>query len=295
MHDYLFEHDHQVDAHTFGHCCLNCAESLATLKQLLTSFHRQIAHHTRESLAQLSPDELFRLFLMLDDISHLEGGDRLGQLVDSDPEIHGMLPSIRSYYEHFFSLHENHLAEAILRDPEPWQALAGFALFPRYEGLIRNERSLATEPSDGRPLAFVGCGAVPVSLFLHTRQSDRRAIGIELDSQAASLARRCVDRLGLGDRIEIVVGDERRLATLDFGSVLVAALAEPKARIFATLRSLLEARPSVSVFYRTYTGLRTLLHAPVRPQDIAGFHIVGEVAASGRINNTSVRIRLAPP
>ena len=45
-------------------------------------------------------------------------------------------------------------------------------------------------------------------------------------------------------------------------------------------------------FYRTYTGMRAILHAPVTDDDIEGFTIVGRFFPTGRVNNTVVVAKL---
>jgi len=296
MHDFIFEHDHPVDAHTFDDCCMECAQSLDRLRELLASLHAQIAAHDETSLAALAPDELFQLFLVLDDIAHLEGGERLADWLDTDAEIRTLLPAIHAYYEIFFALHERHLAEAILAaSGDPWETVDGFALIARYEGLLANERGLIPARDPALPLVFLGCGSAPVSLFLRARSGGRRAVGIDRDPEAVSLATRCVARLGLADCIEIVEGDETAVGDHTPGAVLIAALAEPKAQIFATLHRLLAGRPETPVLYRTYAGMCTVLHAPVRPDEVVGFTTVRQVKATGRINNTSVLVRWDVP
>jgi hypothetical protein len=47
-------------------------------------------------------------------------------------------------------------------------------------------------------------------------------------AQIAALFERVLDKLGLGSAIEVVCGNETALAGLEYDSVMVAALAEPK-------------------------------------------------------------------
>lgn len=57
--------------------------------------------------------------------------------------------------------------------------------------------------------------------------------------------------LGLEKEIEIIHGNDPCRKELDWDMVLVAALAEPKARIFQTLREVLKDRRDVPVIFRT--------------------------------------------
>lgn len=81
--------------------------------------------------------------------------------------------------------------------------------------------------------------------------------------------------------------------------VLVAALAEPKIRIFQNLRTILReaatrqpGNNNTPVIYRTYTGMRAVLYKPVQPDDINGFRIVTEIPPTQRVNNTTIIARL---
>jgi len=111
--------------------------------------------------------------------------------------------------------------------------------------------------------------------------------------QTVNLSKKVIKCLGLEKEIEIIHGDESRLKGLDWNMVLVAALAEPKARIFQTLRKVLkEQKRYVPVIFRTYTGMRAVLYEPVQISDIQGFTIVKKILPAGRVNNTTVFVEL---
>lgn len=73
---------------------------------------------------------------------------------------------------------------------------------------------------------------------------------------------------GLEKGIEIIHGNDPCLKELDWDMGLVAALAEPKARIFQTLREVLKDRRDVPVIFRTYIGMRAVWYEPVHSSDI---------------------------
>jgi len=103
------------------------------------------------------------------------------------------------------------------------------------------------------------------------------------------VSKKVIRCLGLEKQIQIIQGDESGLIDLDWNLVLVAALAEPKARIFQTLRKILKQRKThVPVIFRTYTGMRAVLYKPVQAEDIQGFSIVKKILPTGRVNNTTV-------
>ena len=116
-----------------------------------------------------------------------------------------------------------------------------------------------------------------------------KCIGIELQEDVADLSRKVLKKLGLDNDIQIVTGDENSIADLDYDILMVAALAEPKERVFANIWEFIdEDKPLI---YRTYTGMRAILYAPVLEKDTRGFHKEVMVLPTGKTNNTSVLIR----
>ena len=287
MHDINYAHQHVLDEHDFLGCCLNCRRSLMIIKPHVLGFYESIKKYTAETLAALPPSELYRLYQVLDDVAHLEVGDRLGEMILTDPEISRALPAIRSYYAAFFKIHETDLAREILKAASPWNVLESSPLYSRYKALVKNQVK-AVHMSHNTVLAFIGCGPVPLSLILINRFYGVRSIGLDTDAEAVNLAGRCVEHLGLEDGISIVPGDESRLWELQANAILVAALAEPKSRIFADLLAIEKKKGTVPVIYRTYTGMRAVLYRPVQPGDIKGFKIVRQIEPTGRVNNTLV-------
>ena len=96
-------------------------------------------------------------------------------------------------------------------------------------------------------------------------------------------------RLDLDNDIEIVVGDETTIQDLDYDILMVAAFAEPKERVFANVWEYVDEK--TPVLYRTYTGMRAILYAPVLEKDTRGFHKEVMLLPPGKTNNTSVLIR----
>jgi hypothetical protein len=52
-------------------------------------------------------------------------------------------------------------------------------------------------------------------------------------------------------------------------------------------------KPHIPVIYRTYTGMRAVLYAPVSEDDVKDFRTVKKVFPTGRVNNTTVFAELA--
>lgn len=290
MHDIRYSHQHELKAHDFLGCCKNCRRSLAIIKPHILDFARRIQRYSPADLAALSPPQLYRLYQLLDDLAHMEAGDHLADLILDEAEIREQLPFIRAYYTRFFSLHERHLANELLDAAAPWQALQNFPLYPRYRALIENQAKAMSFPQNAT-LLFLGSGPVPISLIIAHQLFGIPAIGLDSDEKSVALGRKVLARLGLDSAIRLIHGDESRLADLDGDLILVAALAEPKARIFARLRALLKngsPRAHPPVICRTYTGMRAVLYQPIQAADLAGFEIVKTIHPTGRVNNTTL-------
>ena len=287
MHDNNYTHQHELDEHDFLGCCKDCQTSLEIIKPHIMAFAKRIKSYSQEMLLALSPEDLYQLYQLLDDVAHMETGIHLGELILGEPDIRGVLPMIRSYYTIFFSIHEVHLAEELLKSDTPWVTLKSFPLYPRYEALVRNQIEDVHTTQDIK-LVFIGGGAVPISLILMSRFYGIRPVGLDSSFEAVKLSKKVIQRLGLEKEIEIVHGDDTHLKELDWNVILVAALTEPKARIFQNIRKVLKVRRHAAVIFRTYTGMRAILYEPVQQSDIEGFKIVKEILPTGLVNNTTV-------
>ncbi len=168
--------------------------------------------------------------------------------------------------------------------------LESFPLYARYENMIKTH---VQNSSKIEVLAFIGCGPLPVTLLLFSKLHGIRCIGVDQDHEAVALAKSCVKHFGLEKEISILEGDETLLSKMEWDSVLIAGLAEPKQRIFRNLHQMIKNRKSVSkksvsVCYRNYSGMRQLLYWPVQPEQIKGFRKIKEIYPSGKVNNTLV-------
>ena len=289
MHEINFFHEHELAEHDFLGCCKDCQNSLAIIKPHILGFADKIRTYSEEMLRALEPDELYRLYQLIDDLAHMDAGPHLSGLLLDEPEIRRELPLIRSYYTTFFSIHEARLARDLIRQKDPWKTLAAFPFFSRYEALVRNQIKAMPIAPDKR-LLFLGSGPVPMTLILMNRIFGVRSIGIDNNPESVGLSREVLRCLGQEKDIEIIQGDDAALMELDWEVVLVAALAEPKMRIFSNIRKALIERgmEDAPVVFRTYTNMKAVLYKPVQPEDVEGFEIVNAVAPTGRVNNTTV-------
>jgi hypothetical protein len=265
--------------------------SLNMVKKQILEFYKGIKIYTPESLNSMSPDELYSSYVELDDIVHQGIDDRLGESAISDPDIFIALALIRSYYARFIRIFEKHLAKRLITADDPWSILESFPLYPRYLELVEKQGE-ASDISKHHLPVLIGCGSVPISQILFKRLYGAGSIGLDIDSEAVSLARRCIRCLKLERDISIVHGDESRLVELPWDLITVAALAEPKSRIFQNLYAIMKKRGTAPLCYRTYTGMRAVLYHPVQPDDIRGFNIIKEIAPRNRVNNTLVFLEM---
>lgn len=123
MHDINYSHKHELGEHDFSGCCKDCHTSVIIIKPHIMAFAARIKHYTRKMLAALKPDELYRLYQVLDDLAHMETGAHLAGLIFEEPDINKALPTIRSYYSIFFDIHEAYLAQELLKSGNPWETL----------------------------------------------------------------------------------------------------------------------------------------------------------------------------
>jgi len=292
MHYINYSHQHELVEHDFLGCCKDCQTSLKIIKPHIMAFAGKIKGYNRKKLEALNPDDLYQLYQLLDDLAHMEAGDKLAGLILDEPDIRAELPLIRSYYSTFFDIHEVHLAKKLLKSPSPWKTLKSFPLYPRYEALVRNQiEAMHIEP--GNTLVFIGSGPVPISLILMSRIYGLRSVGLDISAKTVELSKKVIKCLGLENKIKIICGDDSNLKKIDWNMVLISALAEPKSRIFKSLREILKNRKKhVPVVFRTYTGMRAVLYEPVNPDDIKGFKIIRQLLPTGRVNNTTIFARL---
>jgi hypothetical protein len=292
MHDINFFHEHELAEHDFLGCCKDCQNSLGIIKPHIIGFADRIRKYSYEMLKALPPDELYQLYQILDDLAHMNAGPHLSGLLLDEKEIRKELPLIRSYYSTFFSIHEVQLAQDLICRKDPWKHLVNFPLYPRYESLVKNQVEAMHISSDKR-LVFLGSGPVPLTLILMNRLFGIRSIGIDADIKTVELSRKVIRHLGLQKDIEIIQGDDSCLENVNWDVILVAALAEPKARIFGKLREIMDRKGlRTPVIFRTYTGMRAVLYKPVQPEDVKGFNIVKAIAPTGRVNNTTVFMQI---
>ena len=182
-------------------------------------------------------------------------------------------------------------AKHILDDEKMNKALQLIRKFYVYIGarLERENAMKILKFNEKKTFVFLGSGPLPLTLIMFNMVTGCKCIGIEQFEDVAELSRKVLKRLGLDNDIEIITGDEKTIADLDYDILMIAAFAEPKDRVFANVWEVVDEK--TPVLYRTYTGMRAILYSPVTNKDTRGFHQEVMLLPRGKTNNTSVLIR----
>lgn len=122
-------------------------------------------------------------------------------------------------------------AEKVINSDDPWKTLKSFYFYDRYVKLVQNEAMLAKYNSDDR-IVFIGGGPLPLTLILTNKLFSMKGVSIEIVPKLAEKSKKVLEKLGLSNEIKVVCGDETALKNLNFDIVIIAALAEPKKRVF---------------------------------------------------------------
>lgn len=241
------------------------------------------------TLDRIPLDEIILLLDSVEEIAHDQviDFDSAKHILD-DEKMNEALALIRKFYVGLGARLETDNAEAILKSNDPWKSLESFHFYPRYQGLLRNENQLVKFTPEQK-VVFIGGGPLPLTLILLNKIFKAQCVSVEVLPEVAELSRKVIEKLGLESEIEVVVGDETSLKNIDCTVVMIAALAEPKERVFANVWEAVDTL--TPVIYRTYTGMRAILYSPVTEKATRGFHKEVMILPTGKVNNTSVLIR----
>ncbi len=245
-----------------------------------------------EGISALDGTDIEEITKILDDIEVIAHDkeidfDSAKHILD-DEKMNKALQLIRKFYVYIGARLERENAMKILESDDPKAVLDSFHFYDRYIGLIENEMHFAKFNED-KSFVFLGSGPLPLTIIMFNIVTGCKCIGIEQDPDVAELSRKVLKRLDLDEGIEIITGDEKTIADLDYDILMIAAFAEPKDRVFANVWDVVDEK--TPVLYRTYTGMRAILYSPVTEKDTRGFHQEVMLLPKGKTNNTSVLIR----
>ncbi len=240
-------------------------------------------------LYEIPLEKIIPLLDSIEEIAHdkVIDFDSAKHILD-DEKMNEALQIIRKFYINLGARLETEKAEEILKSDNPWDTLRSFHFYNRYQSLIKNENQLVKFTPDQK-MVFIGGGPLPLTSILLNRYYDVNSVSIEIIPEVAELSCRVIEKLRLQSDIEVITGNETALKDVEYTVVMVAALAEPKERIFANLWEILDKK--TPVIYRTYTGMRAILYSPVTEKATRGFHKEVMILPQGKVNNTSVLIR----
>ena len=233
-------------------------------------------------------DEIIKLLDSVEIIAHDQeiDFDSAKHILDDD-QMNEALKIIRKFYVRLGARLETENAKAILKSDDPWSTLESFHFYNRYQGLIKNENQLVKFTPEQK-VVFIGGGPLPLTLILFNKLFKSQCVSVEIQPEVAKISRQVLKKLGMPE-IEVVEGDETSIKDMDYTVIMVAALAEPKERVFTNIWEMVDT--TTPIIYRTYTGMRAILYSPVTEKATRGFHKEVMILPTGKVNNTSVLIR----
>jgi len=233
-------------------------------------------------------DEIIKLLDSVEIIAHDQeiDFDSAKHILDDD-QMNEALKIIRKFYVRLGARLETENAKAILKSSDPWSTLESFYFYNRYQGLIKNENQLVKFTPEQK-VVFIGGGPLPLTLILFNKLFKSQCVSVEIQPEVAKISRQVLKKLGMPE-IEVIEGDETSIKDMDYTVIMVAALAEPKERVFTNIWEMVDT--TTPIIYRTYTGMRAILYSPVTEKATRGFHKEVMILPTGKVNNTSVLIR----
>ena len=248
----------------------------------IKSIANSLKKYENYDLYKIPLDDVIPFLDSIEEIAHdkIIDFDSAKHILD-DKKMNEALQIIRKFYMDLGARLETEKAEEILNSDNPWDTLESFHFYHRYQGLIKNENKLVKFTPEQK-LVFIGGGPLPLTSIVSS-------VSIEIIPEVAELSRQVIKKLVMESQIDVIVGDETALKDIEYTVVMVAALAEPKERVFANIWEIVDTK--TPVIYRTYTGMRAILYSPVTEKATRGFHKEVMILPHGKINNTSVLIR----
>ena len=264
----------------------------AAVRRALAEAHRAAAPLTDADILEGPRKALEPAFTALDRLAALDPPEGVVDRILREPSLADALRSVHRLRRLYGLRLEIERAEAVLRSPDPWDALRAFPFYPNYE-LLADAEAGGAGLGAGATVVFLGSGPLPLSLVMLARRHGIRGVGIERDPGLWDLSRRLLERLGLAGQVRVERGDHRMLPLPEPADlVMVAAAATPQGEIFDHLARGLPEGALVS--HRVYEhGLRRLLdlRGGFRPPPV--FREIRRIPPRPPVNNTVVIFRKA--
>lgn len=226
----------------------------------------------------------------------VETPDGLAPAVLGHPDVQTIVPDLRDLASRAETELEFTWARRIAGAVEPEAEIRRFPYVRNYGKLCRVECGLIDAVLDDAPrsVAFVGCGALPVTSLMLGSELGCEVVNIDRDRATLDAAAGVARALGLSDT-RFVEADAAAVDLTDFDVVLLAAMVgTTEAEKRAVLSHLRESmRPDAVLLARSARGLRTLLYPPIQDDALAGFDVRAVVHPVSEVINSVVLARPA--
>ncbi|BBO89506.1 nicotianamine synthase family protein [Desulfosarcina ovata] len=260
---------------------------LENIKSQLLAIFAECRHISDQQIIGDPQDVFYEQMETLNRLATLDVDDSQVDALVADNTLQPVIEKIAALKQIHALRLERQRAGAIIDSGDPWETLRGFVYYPNYLQLAEME-CRGAELKAGDRVVFLGCGPVPLSLISMVRGHAVTGVGIERDPFNADLSRKVIERLQLGDSINILLGDHFTLPlSRPCNLVMVGADAIPKDEIFKHLARTLPEGMKLS--YRIYEkGFRRLFdrdHVGGLPHPLKEYR---RIRPEPPVNNTSV-------
>ena len=246
---------------------------------------QSLQDYSAEKITDTPLEELLPFLNVLEEVVHCDTDRASVSPTLSDGKLQNASQVIRDFHRQLTVKMETEQAQKILDASKPWPWLRNYYFYKDYQSLIIREQEMAGFAPYER-LAYIGGGALPLSLILYQQLFGIRGVSIEKDPELAAISRKVLHQLDLSSHIHVICGDETRLAEIEFEGFIVDAQAQPRKRVFTHLHA--SAPAEAKIVCRTCAGL---LNSQLSPEDVFCFRKMGECPPTGRVKNASVLVR----
>jgi hypothetical protein len=254
-------------------------------RERILELAKSLQDYSDEKITETPLEELLPFLQILEEIVPDDRDSTLVPHILSDDQLQNASQVVRGFYRQLIVKMEIEQAQKILTASKPWPWLRNYYYYKDYERLITREQEMVGFAPYER-LAYIGGGALPLSLILYQQLFGIRGVSIEKDPELAEISRKVLNHLDLRSHIHVIQGDETRLAEIEFEGFIVDAQAQPRKRVFTHLHA--SAPAEAKIVYRACSGL---LNSQLSPEDLSCFRKMGESPPTGRVKNTSVLVR----
>lgn len=159
-------------------------------------------------------------------------------------------------------------------------ALTGLSAWMIYSALVSQELSMLRSFIHGKgraekpPIIFVGSGPMPLSAIILHQLSDADVICLEMDSAAYDASCILLMRLGLANKVTVVLGNGSEFDYSSYSQIFVASLVRNKMEV---LERIIHTASDPIVAIRTAEGMRQIMYEAINEAHLnkQGWQILG--------------------